>query len=121
MIGWRSGSGSRQVIAHAAVRNQLPVPPTPLVGRVAELAAVRTRLLRDDVRLLTLTGTGGTGKTRLALALAAAVQDVFTDGIWFADLSAITDASLVLPAIAQLLGIGDGGPRSELESIKTAV
>jgi non-specific serine/threonine protein kinase len=88
---------------------------------VAELAAVRTRLLRDDVRLLTLTGTGGTGKTRLALALAAAVQDVFTDGIWFVDLSAISDASLVLPAMAQVLGIGDGGQQSELESIKKTI
>jgi non-specific serine/threonine protein kinase len=88
---------------------------------VAELAAVRARLLRDDVRLLTLTGTGGTGKTRLALALAAAVQDVFADGIWFVDLSTISDASLVIPATAQVLGIREGGPQSELESIKRAV
>jgi predicted ATPase len=57
----------------------------------------------------------------MALALAAAVQDVFTDGVWFVDLAAISDASLVLPAMAQVLGIGDGGPRSELESIKRAV
>ena len=65
-----------------------------------------------------MTGTGGTGKTRLALALAAALVDVFADGIWFVDLSAITDASLVPAAIAQALGVREAGPQSELEAIK---
>ena len=99
-------------------QHQLPIPPTPLVGRVRELGVVRTQLLREDVRLLTLTGTGGTGKTRLALALAATLVDVFADGIWFVDLSAITDASLVPAAIAQALGVREAGPQSELEAIK---
>src|SRR5690349_10408382 len=69
----------------------LPTPPTSFVGRVRELETCRRLLLSPDVRLLTLTGPGGIGKTRLALALAAAVADRFRDGIYFVDLAPITD------------------------------
>jgi non-specific serine/threonine protein kinase len=71
--------------------------------------------------LLTLTGTGGTGKTRLALALAANLLDSFMDGIWFVDLSAITDPFLVTPAIAQVLGVREAGQQALLETLKQAV
>src|SRR5215831_10666062 len=83
----------------------LPAQPTRLIGREAMLSHARARLLSPDVRLLTLTGVGGTGKTRLAIALAASVLEYFVDGVWFVDLSAITDPALVLPGIARALDI----------------
>lgn len=86
-------------------RRSLPILPTPLVGRGREVAEVQQRLLLPDVRLLTLTGTGGTGKTRLALAVASAVERSFPHGVWFVDLSLLNDPALVVPTIAQALGV----------------
>lgn len=83
----------------------LPAQPTRLIGREAMLTHARARLLSPDVRLLTLTGTGGTGKTRLAIALAASVLEHFVDGAWFIDLSPVTDPDLVMPAVARALDI----------------
>jgi predicted ATPase/class 3 adenylate cyclase len=82
----------------------LPVLPTPLVGRERELAELG-RLLEGQARLVTLTGPGGTGKSRLALQTSAEAVDTFADGVFFVGLAPIIDSELVLPAIAQTLAV----------------
>ena len=90
-------------------RHNLPVQLTPFIGREREVTAVRERLLDPQRHLLTLTGPGGTGKTRLALQVAAEVIEAFPDGVFFVNLAPITDPTLVLPTIAQTLGVVDAG------------
>lgn len=82
-----------------------PVPLTPLIGREAEVAAVCSALQKSELRLLTLTGAGGTGKTRLALQVAAELADKFADGVYFVSLAPVRDAALVLSTIVQALGL----------------
>jgi predicted ATPase/DNA-binding XRE family transcriptional regulator len=83
--------------------NTLPAALTSFIGREQELAAINALL--GTTRLLTLTGPGGTGKTRLSIAAARLVADRFPDGVWFVDLSGVTDPAGVLPAVAQVLDV----------------
>jgi predicted ATPase len=89
--------------------NNLPLQPTPFLGREDQVARVVDLLSREDARLLTITGPGGVGKTRLALQAAADLLEDFPDGLWFVDLSVLDDAGLVLPTIAAVLGVREEG------------
>ncbi len=95
--------------------NNLPTQLTSFVGRENELAEAGALLQQS--RLLTLTGPGGTGKTRMSLQLAAAEADAFPDGIWFVPLEPIRDRDLVAPTIARVLGIGLSSGRDPIDLV----
>jgi predicted ATPase/class 3 adenylate cyclase len=90
--------------------HNLPVQTTSLLGREREVAAVCALLRRDDVRLVTLTGPAGIGKTRLSLQVAAELLEAFPDGVWNVRLSRLSDPEQVVPAIAMTLGLREAGP-----------
>ena len=96
---------------------RLPTPPTPFVGRERELVEVRDVLLGGDVRLLTLTGPGGIGKTRLALAVARSAASQFPGGTFFVPLASLADPAVILPTLTHTTGIGEVGDASPHERL----
>jgi predicted ATPase/transcriptional regulator with XRE-family HTH domain len=107
--------------ARVPARGRLPRPLDSFVGRERELTAVRERLLDPDVRLLTLTGPGGVGKTRLALHAAAASLDGYPDGAWFVPLAPLGDPALVAAAVAGVLGVRESGRETQTEALAASL
>ena len=102
-------------------RSALPAPPNRLIGRARELADLRSLLSRDDVRLVTLTGAGGGGKSRLALELARELEPEFANGAAFVPLAPLADERFVVPVIARALGLDDPNGRTTLDSLAAAL
>jgi predicted ATPase/DNA-binding CsgD family transcriptional regulator len=117
------GQGAPPVMQemHSLPQHTLPAPLTPLVGREREIAAVCALLSRPEVRLVTLTGTGGVGKTRLALEVAAELRDRFTDGVFFVNLAPISDPTFVVPTIAQTLELKETGEQPLLDLLQASL
>src|SRR6266566_5037010 len=96
----------------------VPVPRSPLIDRAQEVALVRDLLQREDVGLVTLTGTGGVGKTRLAIQVAADLASRFADGVAFVSLASLTDPELVELTVARALGVSDADGQSIGERLR---
>jgi predicted ATPase/DNA-binding CsgD family transcriptional regulator/uncharacterized protein HemY len=96
----------------------LPVQPTPFIGREKEVDLACALLRREGMRLVTFTGPGGTGKTRMGIEVASRLPGEFSDGVYFVPLAAITDPSLVATSISQVLGVKEAGNRLLIDSLK---
>jgi predicted ATPase/class 3 adenylate cyclase/DNA-binding CsgD family transcriptional regulator len=101
--------------------NNLPLQPTPFLGREKEVDAIGQLLLRESSRLVTLTGPGGVGKTRLGLQVAAELTEHFPDGTWFVSLAPLSDPDLVIPTISQVLGLPEARDQAPLEHLRSAL
>jgi predicted ATPase/class 3 adenylate cyclase len=94
-------------------RTSLPMPLTPLVGRDGDLEQLRTAVVQPSARIVTLTGTGGVGKTRLAVAAARSLSEAFEHGVFFVAMAAVRDAGVMWRTIAEALGVGDDRPATD--------
>ena len=112
------GGGRDEGEASGATPNNLPIQPTALLGREEAARAIVALARRPNVRLITLTGSGGIGKTRLAIQVANDLLDDFADGVWFVRLSRLTDPALVIPTIAETLGVKEAGGQSIVETLR---
>jgi predicted ATPase/DNA-binding XRE family transcriptional regulator len=116
-------AGSPAGVLDAAIHppHNLPVPLTPLIGRESDVTRATRLLERKEVRLLTLTGPSGVGKTRLGLQIAEDLLERFDDGVWLVELAAIRDPALVAAAIAQALGLREAARQVAPDLLKTTL
>jgi predicted ATPase/class 3 adenylate cyclase len=117
--GLRAGFPPLRSLGNPALPNNLPAQLSAFIGRAREMHEVRT--LVESRRLVTLTGAGGSGKTRLALQVAAELLDGSGDGVWLAELAAVPDGDAVPAAICEALGIGEQPGRAVLDSLLDAL
>ncbi len=114
------GDGTYPILK-SLYRTNLPTPATPFLGREAELAAVAAMLKEPGVRLISLVGPGGTGKTRLALQAVADASDAYPDGVFWAPLAPLRDPSLLLPMVASALSVSERKDSSPVEDLSRAL
>jgi predicted ATPase/DNA-binding XRE family transcriptional regulator len=114
----REHEAATPLTTNGSITTALPISALPFIGRSAELATLRRMLLDPATRLVTLTGSGGSGKTRLALEIGRQLIEAFPDGVVFVDLAALRDPALVLPAIAGALNLQEVGGQPLLPTLK---
>ncbi|HEY5157101.1 MAG TPA: NB-ARC domain-containing protein, partial [Anaerolineales bacterium] len=113
----QSDSDSQGIPGARQPRHNLPVQPTPFIGRATQIAAIKEMILDPDTHLVTLIGPGGTGKTRLGLQVGQELLDHFPDGVYFVPLADDRDDHQLISRVAQQLGVREGG-RPLLENVK---